>query len=110
MLKLNQVKGRGVRPGPVFPGGKTLIYSFDQVYWIKETPRYSVLETITERIYKKTWHKLATNKTMKKLIAETPGKNENWELVKENTGTEFYWVTDKTLTLLHLKGATSELF
>lgn len=106
-MKFQQLKGRGIRLGPINP---TIVYSFDQVYWIKETPRYSILETINEQIYKKTWLKLATNRPMKTLIAEIPGKNENWELVKENTGAEFYWVTDKTLTLLHLKGATSELY
>lgn len=74
--------------------------------WKNTPPKYDILETVYERIHKQTWHKLSANRTMKVLIMQTPGKGGNWDHVSENDGTKYYWVTDKTLTLLQLQGAS----
>ena len=76
--------------------------------WKHVTPKYTVLETVHDRIYKQTWHKLAANRTMKLLISRMPNRGANWDLITENDGTQFYWVTDKTLTLLAIQGAVKE--
>lgn len=71
-------------------------------------PSYRILETLYERIYKKTWHKLSVNPTLKDMIEKIPGENTNWERHKELNGARFYWVTDPTLTMLTLQGAVKE--
>lgn len=74
-------------------------FEFDKV------PSYRVLETVFERVYKKTWYKLDVNRRLWHIITTSKGQNENWELVKENNGAKFLWVTDKMLTLILLQGA-----
>lgn len=71
-------------------------------------PTYSILETVYERIHKKTWYKLDANLRLKDIIVNLPGRNLNWEYVKENNGAYYYWVTDKTLTLLQIQGAVEK--
>jgi hypothetical protein len=71
-------------------------------------PTYTILETVFERIYKKTWYKLDANRELKYIIANLPGENLNWEYVKENNGAYYYWVTDQTLTLLQIQGAVEK--
>lgn len=73
--------------------------------WKNVPPKYNILETVYDRINKQTWHKLSANRTMKVLIMQTPGKGINWEIGSENNGAKYYWVTDKTLTLLQLQSA-----
>jgi hypothetical protein len=73
--------------------------------WKNVPPKYNILETVYDRINKQTWHKLSANRTMKVLIMQTPGKGTNWDLGLENNGAKYYWVTDKTLTLLQLQSA-----
>ena len=69
---------------------------------------YTILETVYERIYKKTWYKLDANSALKYIISTLPGENLNWEYYKENNGAYYFWVTDKTLTLLSIRGAVEK--
>ena len=67
---------------------------------------YSILETDNEQIYKKTWHKLdPTFSLWRLIISDENTKGSHWDIVKENDGKSFIWVTDKYLTLLEIKGA-----
>jgi hypothetical protein len=67
---------------------------------------YSIIETVHERIHKNTWYKLNLSDNLWYMIVrDKQNKGANWDVIKENNGTSFVWVTDKYLTLLHLKGA-----
>lgn len=67
---------------------------------------YSILETVYDTIYKNTWHKLSPTHALWQMIrADEKTKGANWDILKENNGKSFIWVTDKYLTLLQLKGA-----
>ena len=74
-------------------------------YWIRsvKTPKYNILETITDPVTGTTWHKLKTNAQATELIIKNKAHSQ-WEIRDENTGKKFFWVTDQLLTILHVQG------
>ena len=80
-------------------------YEVETVYWTTQSriPRYSVLETVEDRITGKTWHKLNVNAKATLLIYQSKAYSQ-WEIRTENTGKRLIWVTDKLLTILHIQG------
>lgn len=70
---------------------------------------YDILETVHERLYGNTWHKLILTHSLWKMITEDKKcRGSSWDKIKEITGETYIWVTDKYLTLLEIKGACRE--
>jgi len=79
-------------------------YEMETGYWTGNPgPRYTVLETVEDRITGTVWHKLKTNEKATRLILKSKAYSQ-WDLVTENTGKKLFWVTDKLLTILHIQG------
>lgn len=66
-------------------------------------PRYTVLETVEDRITGTVWHKLKTNEKAARLIIVSK-YHKHWDIHTEVDGTRRLWVTEKFLTVLHIQG------
>ena len=73
---------------------------------LSNVPEFRVLSKERDHISKVTWNKLYSNHKMRELIINSGTENVNFQCVNEITGEEFYWVTEKFLTVLMIKGAT----
>lgn len=78
-------------------------YDTETGYRTSSVPRYSVLETVEDRITGKVWHKLKTNEKAAELIHNCKA-HTHWDYRTEITGKIFIWVTDQLLTILHIQG------
>ena len=70
---------------------------------IRNVPKYSILETVEDRITGTVWHKLKTNEKAARLILALKA-TKSFDIHTEPSGKSFIWVTDKLLTLLHIQG------
>ena len=77
-------------------------------YGVDKSLTYRILDTVFDRLSKKTWIKLDSNPRLANLIIKSKGRDENWELIEEINGGHYLWVTDKFLTLLQIQGARPE--
>lgn len=74
----------------------------------RSTPKYDILETVDDTITGTVWHKLLTNAKATELIPKSKAYSQ-WEIIEENTGKKFLWVTDQFLTVLHIQGLQKNL-
>ncbi len=71
-------------------------------------PKFRILEKSVDSITRKLWIKLHTNFYMNNLIVKSGKLNENYQHIQEPSGHDFYWVTEKYMTMLMIKGARVE--
>jgi len=80
-------------------------YEAETVYWTTQSrvPKYDILETEEDSITGTVWHKLDVNEKATRLIIHSKAYSQ-WDYRTELSGKIFIWVTDRLLTILHIKG------